>query len=241
LIAICDSVLRVRTVLTAAVAEKLKALTPDKVEQFELLVRDHRSMRRLADQTLNNESVVTNENAEDLLEAMRQATIEDERKVFAGQLAAEKAKAKETLGANAIKTRRATEERDEARAQLGAREQDDAQNIRRIAVDVTTLMRRVEGGLTLVIAALAVAGIFNYFTGVLSEYRIRSLVIAALLAAFALYHQVMNALQRPKIGVRSLMAVLAKFVFLRRLKQAGLESKADLTEVTYEGSRVTVA
>jgi hypothetical protein len=214
LIAICDSVLRVRTELTAAVAEKLKALTPDKVEQFELLVRDHRSMRRLADQTLNNESVVTNENAEDLLEAMRQATIEDERKVFAGQLAAEKAKAKETLGANAIKTRRATEERDEARAQLGAREQDDAQNIRRIAVDVTTMMRRVEGGLTLVIAALAVAGIFNYFTGVLSEYRIWSLVIAALLAAFALYHQVMNALQRPKIGVRSLMAVLAKFVFL---------------------------
>src|SRR5712664_1912236 len=30
LIAICDSVLRVRTELTAAVAEKLKALTPDK-------------------------------------------------------------------------------------------------------------------------------------------------------------------------------------------------------------------
>jgi hypothetical protein len=241
LIATCDSVLRVRSELTDAVAEKLKALTPDKVEQFELLVRDHRSMRRLADQTLNNESVVTNENAEDLLEAMRQATIEDEKKVFAGQLAVEKAKVKEMLSANATKARRATEERDEARAQLEAREREDAQNIRRIAGDVTTMVRRVERFLTLAIAVLAVAGVFNYFTGVLSEYRIWSLVIAALIAAFALYHQVMNALERPKIGVRSLMAALARFAFLRRLKQAGLDSKADVTEVTYEGGRVTVA
>jgi hypothetical protein len=168
-------------------------------------------MRRLADQTLNNESVVTNENAGELLEAMRQATIEDEKKVFEGKLAAEKAKTKETLSANAIKTRRATEERDEARAQLEARERDDAQNIQRIAADITTMVRRVETCFTLAIAALAVAGVFNYFTGVLSEYRIWSLVIAGLLAAFALYHQVMNALERPKIGVRSLMAALAKF------------------------------
>jgi hypothetical protein len=105
LIATCDSVLRVRAELKDAVAEKLKALTPDKVEQFELLVRDSRSMRRLADQTLNNEFVVTNENAENLLEAMRQATIEEEKKVFQGQLAAEKAKAKETLKARQTQIR----------------------------------------------------------------------------------------------------------------------------------------
>src|SRR5258708_36404066 len=56
LIATCDSVLRVRTEVRDAVADKLKALTADKIEQFELLVRNHRSMRRLADQTFNNES-----------------------------------------------------------------------------------------------------------------------------------------------------------------------------------------
>jgi hypothetical protein len=121
--------------------------------------------KRIADQTLNNELVVTNENAEELLEAMRQATIEDEKKAFEGKLAAEKAKAKETLSANAIKTRRATEERDEARAQLDAREQEDAQNIQRIAGDVTTMVRRVETCLTLAIAVLAVVRCFQLFHG----------------------------------------------------------------------------
>lgn len=240
LIAICDSVLRVRTELTDAVAQKLKGLTSDKIEQFELLVRDHRSMRRLADQTLNNEFVVTNENAEDLLEAMRQATIADEKKVFEEQLATEKAKAKARLSANATKTRIAIEERDEARAALEARLAQDAENVRRIAGEVTTTVRRVETLLTLIIALLAVAGIFNYFTGILSEYRIWSLVVAALLAAFALYHQVMNALERPKIGVRSLVTALARGLFLRRIKHAGLEGSLDLTTVSYEGGRVTV-
>jgi hypothetical protein len=134
--------LRVRTELKDAVAEKLKALTPDKVEQFELLVRDSRSMRRLADQTLNNEFVVTNENAENLLEAMRQATIEEEKKVFQGQLAAQKAKAKETLKARQTQIRQATAERDEALALLQAGRAADVKNID--ASETTRTVRRVE-------------------------------------------------------------------------------------------------
>jgi hypothetical protein len=233
LIATCDSVLRVRTELKDAVAEKLKALTPDKVEQFELLVRDSRSMRRLADQTLNNESVVTNENAEDLLEAMRQATIEEEKKVFQSQLAAVKAKANETLKARQIQIKQTTAERDEALALLQAGRSADAKNIDRIARETTRTVRRIEKCLTAFIVFLAAAGVFNYFTGLLTEYRIWTLVVGALLAGFALYHQIMNALERPKIGVPSLMAALAKRLFDARIKRAGLDGKVLLDDVTY--------
>ncbi|UWU90229.1 hypothetical protein [Bradyrhizobium sp. CB1015] len=80
LLAACDRVLRVRSELRDAVGARLKEFTPEKSEEFELLIGDHRSLRRLADQTLNNENVVTPENASELLEAMRQATIAEEKK-----------------------------------------------------------------------------------------------------------------------------------------------------------------
>jgi hypothetical protein len=79
LIATCDRVLRLRFEVQDAVAATLAAVTPEKIEQFDLLIQDHRSTRKLADETLNDERVVTSENAELLLEAMRQATIADEK------------------------------------------------------------------------------------------------------------------------------------------------------------------
>src|SRR5579883_501617 len=55
LLAICDRVLNLRSEVRDAVGQKLRALTPDKLEQYELLLLDQRSLRRLADQTLNDE------------------------------------------------------------------------------------------------------------------------------------------------------------------------------------------
>ena len=79
LLAACDRVLRFRMEVQEAVAAKLSEVTPEKMEQFELLIQDHRSIRRLADETLNDERVVTADNAPRLLEAMRMATIEEEK------------------------------------------------------------------------------------------------------------------------------------------------------------------
>jgi hypothetical protein len=116
----------------------------------------------------------------------------------------------------------------------------DAKNIERIAVETTRAVQKVERVLTTLIAILAAAGVFNYFTGALSEYRIWTLVIGGLLAAFALYHQIMNALERPKIGVPSLMAGLAKRLFVARIKRAGLEGKINLDEIGYSKGVVVV-
>jgi hypothetical protein len=82
LVASCETVLRLRPEVSARVAARLSALTPEKLRQFELLLLDHRSVRRLADVTLNDEHVITDENAEQLLEAMRQATVEEEKTRF---------------------------------------------------------------------------------------------------------------------------------------------------------------
>src|SRR5436190_18090508 len=66
LLATCDRVLRTRTEVQDAVAAKLQEVTPENLEQFELLIQDHRSIQRLADETLNDEHVVTAENANQL-------------------------------------------------------------------------------------------------------------------------------------------------------------------------------
>jgi hypothetical protein len=92
LLATCDRVLRARTEVQDAVAAKLQEVTPDKMPQFELLIQDQRSIQRLADETLNDEHVVTAENANQLLEAMRQATIEEEKAALEATLTADRQK-----------------------------------------------------------------------------------------------------------------------------------------------------
>jgi hypothetical protein len=59
-----------------------------------------------------------------------------------------------------------------------------------------------------------------------------------LLGAFGVYHQIMNALGRPKIGVRSLMEKLARHEFYRRVENAGLDGKFDLKGVDFKEGRV---
>jgi cation transport ATPase len=224
--------------LKDAVAEKLKAFTPDKVEQFELLIRDSRSMRRLADQTLNNESVVTGENAGELLEAMRQATIEEEKKAFEGRLADEKAKATARLTAGRGELKQVRAERDEARLTLQASREADLKRLGSVAQRTSMIVRRIDRFLTAAVFILAAVGVVNYFTGWFTQFRVWSLIIAALLGAFGLYHQVMNALEHPKVGVRTLMKKLAQYEFLRRVRNAGLDGKFDLSGVDFEQGRV---
>ena len=56
------------------------------MQQYELLLRDHRSVRRLADATLNDESVITDESAQELLDLMRRATAEEERAAYESEM-----------------------------------------------------------------------------------------------------------------------------------------------------------
>jgi hypothetical protein len=247
LLATCDRVLRPRMEVREAVAQKLKEVTPESLEQFELLVSDQRSMRRLADMTLNNEKVVTDENASELLEAMRQATIEEEKKEFADKLEGERAKHRIALRAQRGIANQEREralqiaaERDSALDVLEQDFQTNAARVHLIASEVTKLVRRIGAVLVTVVFILALGGVLNYFTGWLNAYVVWSVFIVGLIAAFGLYHMIMNALERPKVGVQSLLRMLAERIFRARIKRANLEHLVNVGNVNFANGVVTL-
>ncbi|MET3906250.1 hypothetical protein ABID59_000571 [Bradyrhizobium sp. S3.3.6] len=269
LLAACERVLRVRSEVRDAVAERLKEFTPDKMEEFELLISDHRSLRRLADQTLNNEKVVTADNAAELLEAMRQATIAEEKKAFDEQLAAqtaehlrldaaqkaehlrleaaqkaehlrleeESAAEAERLRANAATI---ASERDSARDAAKSLRTSRETSVHAIAAWTTGTVRIFDLVGTGIILLFAGAGILNYFTGWLTKSSPLSIVFGVLLGLFGVYHGIMNALERPKIGLASLLNRLAKMLLRQRLERAGLAEAIDIDAVKFANGRISV-
>ena len=258
LLAACERVLRVRSEVRDAVAERLKEFTPEKTEEFELLISDHRSLRRLADQTLNNEKVVTADNAAELLEAMRQATIAEEKKAFDAQLAAQKAELLRLDAAHKAEHLRLEEElateagRLRANAVMIASERDAAlvaarslhasreTSVLAIAAWTTKTVRIFHLIGTGVILLFAGGGVLNYFTGWLTKSTPLSILFGVLLGIFGVYHGVMNALERPKIGLASLLNGLARILFRQRLERAGLADAVKLEAVNFANGRVSV-
>jgi hypothetical protein len=86
LLATCDRVLQTRSEVRDAVAARLKQIRPNELEQFELLLADHRCLQTLADQTLNNEKEVTNQNVGKLLKIMRNSMVTDVRREYEEKL-----------------------------------------------------------------------------------------------------------------------------------------------------------
>ena len=86
LLATCDRVLQVRTEVRNAVAARLRQIKPDELEQFEVLLADHRCLQTLADQTLNNEKEVTTKNVGKILEMMRKSMVSDVRHEYEQKL-----------------------------------------------------------------------------------------------------------------------------------------------------------
>jgi hypothetical protein len=247
LLAACDRVLRVRSEVRDAVAARLKEFTPEKMEEFELLIGDHRSLRRLADQTLNNENVVTAENAGELLEAMRQATIAEEKKAFEESLEREKAEHRRLRAAQATEAIRARAdaataiiERDDALEAAKRLHASRVGSVASIAAWTTATVRKfdyVGTGTILVVAACAV---LNYVTGWFATSPIWSIGMGAVLGLFGLYHGVMNALGRPKVGLATILNMLARTLFERRLANAQLSDLVDLNCVEYKNGGVSV-
>lgn len=237
LLASCDRVLRVRTEVRDAVAAKLRALTPEKVEQFELLIMDYRSLRKLADQTLNDESVVTDENASTLLEAMRLATVETEKKEFERKLEEEKAEHRHRMRSTNAKASKIRAERDDALEKLGKRDILDRSAIQRIVNQTNKTIRHVERFATALLLTIGLIGVVNYFTSFAANNKAWSVVLAAV-GLFGIYHQTMNALERPKIGLATILEYLSRAMFIRRMRQAGLLERVELSNVEFSQGRV---
>ena len=87
---------------------------------------------------------------------------------------------------------------------------------------------------------IALGAISNYVTGWLTSSPFWSIWVAGGLGLFAVYHGTMNALERPKVGLVSLLNLVARVLFKRRLANAQLSDMIVLERVESKNGRITV-
>jgi hypothetical protein len=217
------------------VATRLRQVTPEKLEQYELLLQDQRSVRRLADATLNDETVITTENAERLLELMRQATVEEERKRFEEQQTAledrhkaaqrlARARAQEEIARREAALEAAAgqiEQHEQTaaalRAEVEKHERRQAEALERVVAFVnwrTLLADRLITGLLLLLGGVAV---LDYFGGFISQFGPWRMVLA--LAGFiGMYQLICELLRKPTLGIGNLLNVFGRALLRRELE-----------------------
>jgi hypothetical protein len=234
LIATCDRVLQVKPEVRNALAAQLAQVTPERLEQLNLLMQDSRSVQKLADQTLNDESIVTAANAERLLDVMREATAEELREKHEAQLASERRAARASL-------RQATSEvsrLNEAVAQLQM-QQAQAVALREsqlsgVVSRINTQAKYIEWAVAAVLIALGIAGGINMMTASFEGHRIWNIVLV--LAGVAGFVRLFfGLLERPMPALASLLNVVCRWRARKQLQVLGLTESAD--RLSYKGGR----
>jgi hypothetical protein len=221
-----------------AVAAKLAEVTPDKLEQFELLIQDHRSIRRLADETLNDERVVTADNAPRLLEAMRAATIEEEK----AALDAEMKKARERMNkrhesdVDALEKTQA--ELSATSAALSAAEARERDVIDRLITRTNNKLKIVEYVITGILLLMGACAILDYTTGYLKTYMTWRIILGVG-GLIGLYHLFAHILQWPLYGLSNVLNDVGRRLFKRSLRAAELRDRFNVdNEAEFKGGRM---
>jgi len=237
LIATCDRVLRLRFEVQEAVAATLAQMTPEKIEQFDLLIQDQRSIRKLADETLNDERVVTSENAELLLEAMRQATIAEEKEKLQQEFLDQRARDRRALIAatKALHERDAT--LDELRAERAEHKVRERRMIERLVQKTNRHVWWVEIAVTGLLIVLGLLAIIDFATGWLKGSLLWQ-IIAALAGLAGLYHLIAHLLQRPLVGVSNALDWLARRILTWRLRRRDLEDRLSFSQIDIKRGQI---
>lgn len=255
LIASCERVLRVRQEVTSAVAQRLKQVTtPERLKQFELLLLDQRSLRKLADTTLNDEKVVTAENAEQLLEIMRLATAEEERAKHRMAMRKERAAHKQAqraleaerdtvsaAGAEEIRRRdeqiaSATAQLDQSRREVQRLVDQKSQSVQRAVEAVNRVTKWLDRVATYSLVLVGLVAAIDAVTGIPSGWGPSRLVLTALGLAGA-YFVVMDILQKPKIGLGDVLDAVARTRLRREFRRRGLTAQ-DTHQLTIRNGHV---
>ncbi|MDA7947993.1 MAG: hypothetical protein MPJ78_11030 [Hyphomicrobiaceae bacterium] len=238
LIAACDRVLRVRMEVRQAVAESLAQVTPEKLPQYELLLQDQRSVRKLADLTLNDERVISAENAQHLLELMKQEAIAEEKEKIEQERDEAVLEREKELKKQQDDLHQTQAERDAASHELSELKQR-----RRQAVDATIVATSnfVSGLGTAFIIGLVLVGLFailGWTTGQLTTFWTTAL---GALSAYGLYCALMDFLDRPKIGVGHILNGLSRWLLSQRLSRRRLSEHVDLRDLEFNNGRIRYA
>ena len=232
LIATCDRVLAIRPEVRQALATELAKITPERLDQLNLLMLDARSIQKLTDETLNDDRIVSAENAERLLDLMKEATAEELQERYERQLSEERSASQKRLEAEIAareseieKVRRAAiesaERHTEAVAALAEARRAEANRIVDAAVAIVKRLNnnsvRIERALTALLVLVGLIAVLNYFTSWMEIYRFW-IVIAGLGALFGLYRLICGILERPSRGLVTILNNLNSILVSRRLR-----------------------
>lgn len=246
LIATCDRVLQVKPEVRSALAHQLALVTPERLEQLNLLLQDARSVQKLADQTLNNENAVTSENAEQLLEVMRQATAEELREKHQAELAIERQAAAASLASErqttAASLERASSEVSRLTDQVTALQLKEAQalalregQLQGIVNGVNRSAQWIEFGLVGVLLVLGLAGALNFFTNYFTGHWIWN-VILMLAGAASFARLVFGLLERPMPALATLLNRFCRSRADKKLSEIGLPN--EVARLEYKAGRI---
>lgn len=230
LLATCDRVLHIRSEVPQAVANVLRKVTPEKLEQFELLLLDHRSIRKLADETLNDETVVTSENAGQLLDLMRKATAAEERTKYEEELRLQEARHRHAQRRARAYTEEAEAERDEAMAELAQAEAREVAIVRGLIASINRTLRVVEWCTTRLLVVLTLLASVNFFTGWLGDFFIWK-VIVLIAGALSFVYFIMNVRGVTRPGITHGLDWLGRFLLQQRLDQLNIDRRVDEFEL----------
>jgi hypothetical protein len=235
LIATCDRVLQAKPEVRNALAHQLALVTPERLEQLNLLLLDARSVQKLADQTLNNENIVTSENAEHLLDVMREATAEELRGKHEEELATERQKAAASL-------EKASSEMSRLSDQVATLQMREAQalalkesQIKGVVGDVNKLARLIEFSFLALLLVLGVAGAINFFTSYFNGHWIwNGILMLAGAASFA--RLVFGLLERPMPALASVLDKFCRNRASKKIEALGLSDESPRLE--YKAGRI---
>ncbi|QIO59228.1 hypothetical protein [Rhizobium leguminosarum] len=239
LITVCDRVLQVRPEVRSAVAAQLAKITPQRLEQLNLLMQDSRSVQKLADQTLNDEKVVTAENVEHLLDVMREATAEELKEHHEAELEAQRLAAREASAAAESEISLLNERLQALELEKRAAE---GRITRQLETVVQTFNRRAKlyeqvaiGFLLL----LGIAGLVNFFTHALDGNMLWTWVPIAmgLIGAIRLAYAI---LEKPMPGLKTLLGKLANSYLKGEAERLGLDFAMIEQRVRLSGSRLAI-
>jgi hypothetical protein len=220
-----------------AVAAKLQEVTPEKLEQFELLIQDHRSIRRLADETLNDERVVTAENATQLLEAMRQATIEEETAAMQATLTADRQRMNKRHKADQTALREAEARADAAASALAEVQAKERNRVDRVIERTSTRLAIIDYAILAIMLLMGGFGVYDFLTGGTLKQYLAWKVVLGVSGLFGLYHLIAHIRGDHVLGTSNSLNWLGNHLLRRALARADIVG-FDIEEVQFIGGRV---
>ena len=246
LIATCDRVLQVRPEVRNALAAQLAIVTPDRIEQLNLLMQDARSVQKLADETLNNESVVTADNAERLLDVMREATAEELRQQHQAEILRLKAESAANVEAYKEASRsdseRVNSQLDRLTTEVAALQQRNADaealvnsQVRDVVAAVNRRAVAIEIVIGAILLALGAVGLLNVFTSALHENVVWGAVLLAF-GAVGFVRVFFALLERPMPALATALNCYCRRKVRKQLLQLGLSDAGH--SFAYKGGRI---